>query len=949
MLIRTRTHVLLLVAALMAATALTGAQSTPAPKTGGTPAPLTQTIPVDPQITTGTFANGLQYYIRANKQPEKRAELRLVVNAGSILEEADQQGLAHFVEHMAFNGTKHFPKQDVVKFMETIGMRFGPHVNAYTSFDETVFMLQVPTDKADVLDQSFLILQDWAQDLTFDDTEIDKERGVVMEEWRLGRGADARMRDKQFPILLKGSRYADRLPIGKPDIIQNFKHDRLKKFYADWYRPDLMAVVAVGDFDKAAIETLIKQHFGSIPAAKSPKPRPSFDVPAHPGTLYTVASDKEASGGASVAAYSLFPVRDQTTVGAYRRQLVEGLFSSMLSARFGEIAQKPDAPFLGAGASRGSFVRTEEATTLNAFTKEDGIEKGLEAMFTEADRVAEFGFTATELDRQKVGMLRGIERAVLEKDKQESSSLAAEFIRNFLEHEPIPGIVYENDLYQRFVPSITLNEVNAVAKDWSPDRNRVVTVQAPEHAGVVLPTEAKLASVLASVGTKKLTPWADTVDAQPLLDTPPAGGTVVKTATKESYGITEWDLSNGVKVVMKPTTFKEDEILFRGTSMGGTSLASDQDFIAASTAAQVVAAGGLGKMSSIDLRKVLTGKLASASPRITELEEEVNGSSSRKDLETMFQLIYLRFTQPRPDPALFGVMTSQTKIALANQDADPGFAFEQAMESTLYQNHPRRQPMTAASVDRMNLDTSFAFYKDRFADASDFTFTFVGSFSVEEMKPLVERYLGGLPATHRKESFKDVGAKYATGVVEKRVEKGIEPKSQTSLTFTGPFDYNQEQRIAIRAVSQVLETRLLEVLREDLGGTYSVSASPSYSKIPRSEYEIEIAFGSNPTRTEDLVKTVFQQIELLKTNGPTEKQVADVKQTFLRDLETNQKQNGFFLTNISLRYEYGEDLASLFGLAEYYNKLSPASVQQAAKLYFNTNNYVKVSLFPEKK
>jgi len=391
--------------------------------------------------------------------------------------------------------------------------------------------------------------------------------------------------------------------------------------------------------------------------------------------------------------------------------------------------------------------------------------------------------------------------------------------------------------------------------------------------------------------------------------------------------------------------------------MGGTSLASDQDFIAASTAAQVdrahlaqvVAAGGLGKMSSIDLRKVLTGKLASAQPRISEVEEEVTGSGSRKDLETMFQLIYLRFTQPRSDPALFGVMTSQTKVALANQDADPEFAFEQAMEAALYQNHLRRRPMTAASVDQMNLDKSFSFYKDRFADASGFTFTFVGSFTVAELKPLVEKYLGGLPANHKQESWKDVGARYATGVVEKRVEKGIEPKSQTSLIFTGPFEYNQEQRIAIRAVSQVLETKLLDVLREDLGGTYSVNVSPNYSKIPRSEYAVDISFGSNPTRTEVLIKNVFQQIELLKTAGPTEKQVADVKQTFLRDLETNQRQNGFFLTNISLRYEYGEDLASLFNLADYYNKLSPASVQQAAKLYFNTNNYVKVALFPEKK
>jgi zinc protease len=944
--IRIRTQILVSLAAVVAATCLIGAQ-TPAPTAAGSAA-LTQAIPVDPQITTGRFANGLRYYIRANKKPANRGELRLVVNAGSILEEDDQQGLAHFVEHMAFNGTKHFPKQDVVKLMESLGMRFGPHVNAYTSFDETVYQLQVPTDKPDVLDKSFQVLEDWAHDVSFEDAEIDKERGVVMEEWRLGRGADARMRDKQFPVLLKGSRYAERLPIGKPQVLENFPHDRLKKFYADWYRPDLMAVVAVGDFDKAAVEALIRQHFSAIPAAAAPKPRPAYSVPDHPETLYTIATDKEA-GNSSVSVYSLMAVRDQTTVGAYRRQILENLFSGMLNARFAEIAQKPNAPFLGAGTGRGLFVHTREATTLSAGVKDEGIEPGLDAMFTEAARVARFGFTQVELERQKTSMLRYIERAVTEKDNQESANLAAEYIRNFLDQEPIPGIVYENDLYHRFVPAITLAEVNALAKDWLPDSNRVVTVNMPEKPGLPVPTEARLAALMSAAASKTLTPWADNVDLQPLMTTMPTAGAIVKTTTKAEFGVTEWELSNGVKVVLKPKTFNQDEVVFRATSPGGTSLASDADYIPAVTASQVVAAGGLGKFSSIDLRKILTGKVASVSPGIDEESEGMGGQASRKDLETLFQLIHLRFTQPRPDPDIFGVITSQTKAALANQEADPDFAFNKELETTLFQNHPRRQPITAKLIDQMNLDKSVAFYKDRFADASDFTFTFVGSFDLDTLKPLVERYLASLPALHRKETWKDIGARYATGVIEKKVEKGIEPKSQTVMVFTGPFQYNQDQRIAIRAVSQVLETRLLEVLREDLGGTYSVSVGPSYDKIPREEYRIDISFGSNPTRTEDLVKTVLREIELLKTNGPTEKQVADVKQTFLRDLETNSKQNSFYLTNISLRYQYGEDLTSLFHLEDYYNKLTPAVVQQAAKTYFNSGNYVKVELFPEKK
>jgi zinc protease len=949
---------LLPLAAACLATTLAAAQQ-PASQTAPSPAapsatpspaaaaPLTATIPVDPQITTGRFANGLRYYVRYNKKPEKRAELRLVVNAGSILEERDQSGLAHFVEHMAFNGTKNFPKQETVKFLESIGMRFGPSVNAFTSFDETVYMLEVPTDKPDVLDKAFLILEDWAHNVSFDPAEIDKERGVITEEWRLRRGAGARMQDKQFPILLKGSRYAERLPIGDMEVIQSFKHDRLKKFYTDWYRPELMGVVAVGDFDKAAIETLIKNHFEAIPKSTATKLRPSYDVPDHPGTLYAIATDKEASN-TSVAVYSKMPVRDQTTVGSYRRQIVERLFAGMLSTRFSEMAQKPDAPFLGAGAGRGQFVRTKEISTLSAGVKEDGIERGLEALFTEAERVVRFGFTDTELDRQKRNIMRGLERAVAEKENQTSAPLADEYTRNFTDREPIPGIEYEAALHARFLPDITLAEVNALAKDWVPDRNRVVLVNAPEKPGLTVPDEAKLSAVIASAVRKDLNAYVDTVGTQPLLDPLPAPGAVTKTNVKEAYGITEWELANGVKVVLKPTTFKEDEVLFRAFSPGGTSLASDADFVAASTAAQVISRSGLAKFSTVELQKMLTGKVASARPFIGETDEGLQGSASRKDLETMFQLIYLTFTQPRADPSMFNVITTATKSGLANQKASPDFAFAEALNDILSQKHPRARMMSLEMVDEMNLDKSLAFYKDRFSDASDFTFVFVGSFTPETLKPLVERYLGALPATHRQETWKDVGIKRPTGVIEKRVDKGLEPKSRAQMVFSGPFQYEQVQRVAIRAMADALEIRLRESLREDLGGTYSVSVSAGYTKVPREEYTVTIGFGCSPDRTEELVKNVFKEIEQFKNAGPTDKQVADVKETFLREQETNMKQNGYLLTQIAFRYEYPEDLASLFNLADFYNKIDAATIRDAARRYLNTDNFVKVTLFPEK-
>jgi len=861
-----RLQTLFLAAVLIAATGLSGAPQQPA----ATPVPASQAMPIDQEIQIGTFDNGLRYYIRANKKPEKRAELRLVVKAGSILEDDDQQGLAHFVEHMAFNGTTHFPKDQIVTFIESIGMRFGADLNAGTGFDETTYMLQVPTDKPEVLDKAFLVLEDWAHNVTFDAAEIEKERGVVMEEWRLSRGAGARLRDKMFPILLQGSRYADRLPIGKTEVIQGFKADRLKKFYTDWYRPDLMAVVAVGDFDRAEVEKLVKSHFSAIPAAVAPRPRPQYDIPDHPGSVYAILTDKEMTS-ASVEVDNLLPAREQGTQGYYRQSIVDRLFSGMLNARFSEITQKPNAPFIGASVGRGSFLaRSKEAASLGASVREDSIERGLDALFTETERVTRFGFTDTELDRQKKAMLVNYERLATEKGNITSSSRAAEYIRNFLQKESLPTHDDEFALQQRLLPGITLEEINKIARDWFTDQNRLIIVTAPEKAGLVLPDEAKLAAAIKPAAARDIKPYVDSVGATALLDTIPQPGAVVRTATKEALGITEWELSNGVKVILKPTTFKEDEILFRATSPGGTSLASDKDFIPADTATMVVTAGGLGKFSAIDLRKVMTGKNASATPTIGELDEGLAGGSSRKDLETMFQLIYLRFTQPGYDSIAFEAQASQLKSALANQAASPAFAFSVALSKIMSSDSPRVYVPTAELIDKFDLDKSMAFYKDRFADASDFTFVFVGSFDAATMKPLVERYLGGLPSIHRTETWKDVGVKLPTGVVEKTVEKGIEPKSQSSIIFTGAFQYDMANRVAIRAMAHVLQTRLIKTIREELGGTYSISAGQSFHKLPRSEYSVTISFGSDPQRTNDLVKRVLEEIEKFKSDGPTE-------------------------------------------------------------------------------
>jgi zinc protease len=914
--------------------------------TGAATVPLSQTVPVDPRITVGTLPNGLRYYVRVNQAPRNRAELRLVVSAGSILEDENQRGLAHMVEHMAFNGTTNFPNQRIVTFMQAIGMRFGAHVNAHTGFDETVFQLQIPTDNPQVLDRSLLVLEDWARNVTFDPREIEKERGVVLEEWRLGLGADSRMRDAQLSVLLKGSRYADRMPIGTPDVIRTFSPDVLRKFYDDWYRPDLMAVIAVGDFDPAVVEGLIRRHFGPIPARLDPRPKPVFAVPEHADTLYTTATDPEATA-TIVSVSSTMPERDQTTIGAYRQSLVERLFAGMLTDRLDELASSPDPPFLAAETSRSPFIGPAEATSLTALVTENGIERALTALFAEAERVRRFGFTPTELDRLKANMRLFLERASVEEATWESDRLADEYARNFLQQEPIPGIGYEYALHQRFLPEITLAEVNALANDWMPDRNRVVSVNAPGKPGVTIPSDARLAAAIAAAGSVELTAYVDTVSEQPLLDPLPAPGRVVKTTTRAELGITEWELSNGLRVVLRPTTFKQDEIAFVAFSPGGTSLATDAEFVAAETADAVISRGGLGTLTESNLAKALAGKNVFVEPHIGTTDEGLSGGATQRDLETMFQLIHLTFTQPRADREAFDTLAAQWDATLANRQALPDAVFADAVEDAITQGHPRARRLTPAEIAQMRLDTSLAFYKSRFADASDFTFVFVGTIDVEAIRPLVERYLGSLPSLNQPETARDLGIRPPDGIVERQVTKGVDPRSQVSVVFTGPFQNDQMNRVILRAMAETLEGNLQRTLREDLGGTYGVSVAPAFQQRPRGAYRITISFACDPARLDSLVRALFQDIERFRQTGPSRDQVADGRLALARDLETNSRNNAFLLNQLTYKYEYGEDPGEVFRLQEFYDRITPAAIRDAARTYLDPTRYVKVTLLPE--
>jgi zinc protease len=940
-------------AALAAVAILCAIPSTPAigrqlaAASGAATAPLASQVPVDPRITIGTLPNGLRYYIRANQAPRNRAELRLVVAAGSVLEDDDQRGLAHMVEHMAFNGSKNFPNQRIVAFMQAIGMRFGAHVNAHTSFDETVFQLQIPTEDPAVIDRSLLVLEDWAQNVTFDPAEIDKERGVVLEEWRLGLGAEARMRDSQLPVLLKGSRYADRMPIGTPEVLRTFRPDALRRFYTDWYRPDLMAVIAVGDFDPAAIEKMIRSRFGPIPARLDPRPKGTFDVPAHPGTLYTIATDPEATN-TIVSVTRTMPERDQTTIGAYRQSLVERLFAGMLTDRFEELSQSPNPPFLAAQTDRSLFIGPTESTSLAALVPDNGVEKALTALFAETERVKRFGFTASELDRQKANMRLFLERASIEEATWQSGRLADEYARNFLKKEPIPGIGYEYALHQRFVPDITLGEVNALAKDWMPDGDRVVSVNAPRKPGVTMPSDARLAAAIEAGSKVSLEAYVDTVSDRPLLSPLPAPGSVVKTTARAELGITEWELSNGARVVLRPTTYKQDEILFRAVSPGGTSLAGDAEFIAAETAAAIIGRSGLGELSETALERMLAGKNAFVEPQITDTGEGLRGGATRRDLETMFQLIHLTFTQPRGDADTFKTLTSQLATTLANRQALPDTVFGDAVEEAVTQGHPRARPLTLALLPQMRLDSSLAFYKSRFADASDFTFLFVGNIDLDAIKPLVERYLGSLPSLRKPEAVRDVGIRPPNGVVDRQVRKGVDPRSAVTVVFTGPFQNTQANRIILRAMTETLEGNLQRTLREDLGGTYGVSVNEDSQQRPNGMYRVTISFACDPARLNGLVTALFDTIEQFKRNGPGMGQVAEQRLALVRDLETNSQSNSYLLNQLTYKYEYGEDPGEVFRLPQFYEQITPGAIRTAAQQYLDLSRYVKVTLLPER-
>ncbi len=953
----------------------------PEPSAALDPALLAQPLGLDPAVRTGTLPNGLTYFVRRNAEPRNRAELRLVVDAGSVLEDEDQRGLAHFVEHMAFNGTERFERQELVDYLEGIGMRFGPDLNAYTSFDETVYLLQVPTDSAGLLATGFDVLKEWASAITFDGEEIDKERGVVLEEWRLGRGAQARVRDAQFPVLFAESRYAERLPIGDPEVLRSAPHDALRRFYRTWYRPDLMAVVAVGDFDPAAVEETIRATFGGLVNPPSPTPRPSFGLPGHDDTRFAIATDPELTT-TSVAVLYKEPPDPETTVAAYRRRLHDRLYNRMLNARLYELTQQADAPFLGAFTGKGGFVRPSDLYIMQALVADGGVPRGLEALLTEAARVRRHGFLPGELERTKADLLRELEVAYNERETTDSRRFAGELVDLFLEDEPAPGIEREYELARRLLPTIALAELDALADEVTGSANRVILVSAPEAEGVAVPTESDLRAVFEAVEERLdrqgIEPYTETLSAEPLVAAPPAPGAITSASDYEDgSGVTEWRLANGVRVVLKPTDFKTDEVLVTAFSPGGTSLASEATFQSAEQAAAAVNVGGVGDWSATDLDKKLAGEAVSLRPYVGSREEGFSGSASPEDLETLFQLIHLYVTAPREDAEAFEAYTERLRGVLQNRSARPEAAFSDTLQVTLAQGHPRRQPFTVATLDEVALDEALAFYRERFRDAGDFTFVFVGAFTPAEIEPLVRQYLATLPAAGREEAPRDLGIRPPEGVVRKTVRRGIEPKARVALVFSGDLNVRldtldldgtieidgrtlavadsvygarreaaRSERFLLEALADALRIRLREELREDRGGVYGVGVSAAVDR-PAGLYSVSVGFGCDPERADELTEAVFDEIARFKDEGPTNAVLKKVREGDRRAQELAFRENEAWLNALGEAYRHGEPPLEALDRSDLIEELSYGAVRGAAQYYLDTERYVQVVLLPE--
>jgi zinc protease len=909
-------------------------------------------IPNDPNVRIGKLANGLTYYIRKNTEPKNRAELYLANRIGSLMEDDEQQGLAHFTEHMAFNGTEDFPKNEMINYLQKAGVRFGADLNAYTGFNQTVYQLPIPTDSALLFKTGFKILANWAGKIKMEGEEIDRERGVIIEEERQrGKNAQERMSKQLLPLLLHNSRYEKRLPIGKTEILNNFTHDKIRNFYEDWYRPNLQAVIAVGDFNVDEVEQLIKQNFSELKNPVKEKPRLSYDLPDNKEPLIKVITDVEQPYNVALIIYKQRGNVLKTTAD-YKKSIMYSMINSMMAARFQELLQKGNAPFLfaqsGFGAYQGGLVDGINAFQSATASKSAAELKGaVAAVVAENERMAKFGFVPAELEVVKKNLAANNDKRLKEKDKTASSAFVQQYLNHFLTGASIPSTEYAHAETIKAMNSITLADVNALAKTLITKENQIIVVQAPESTKAQLPTEAQLIATLKTAGNG-VTAYVDNTIHKPLLEKKPVAGKILSEKKIESAGVTELTLSNGVKVLLKPTDFKNDQILFTSFSKGGTSLANDQDYYSADMVS-IIPQSGVGEFNPTQLNKLLAGNTGRASAYVNSLYQGFNGSASPKDIETALQMVYAYATNPRKDVEIFNKNMSEYKVVIANKNASPTSLFADTVQAVLASYHKREMPTTLADLDKISLDKAFEFYKARFADANEQTFVFVGNFDINTLKPLIETYIGGLPSLNQPKSFVDTGVRPPKGKISKTVYKGLEDKATVELYIHGDYDYTADNNVQLDALKSALEIKILERLREKESGVYSPKVDLSVSKNPAAHYYFNISFSCATANVEKLIAAALDEVKQIKENGSTAEDIGKFKSEEQRQHELSLRNNNYWINYLTIRAKYGDDLGQFLGNQKRLDAVTVESTKATAQKYLTEDNYIRLVLMPEKK
>ena len=910
-----------------------------------------RSLPTDPAVLSGKLENGMSYFIQRNTEPANRIMLRLVIQAGSNMEEDDQQGVAHLLEHMAFNGSENFEPQELVNYFESIGMNFGADVNAYTSFEETVYMLEVPADDPTMLDTGMLVFHDWANGLTISQEELDKERGVVVEEWRLRRGLSGRINDTQIPLLLKDSRYAERLPIGKMDVIQNVPRQRVVDFYEKWYRPELMSVVVVGDVEPEKIQSLIQDVMGDIPASEKPIQSETYSVPMQTKPVVQIMRDPEQP-------YQLIQILEQveshpiTTVGDMKKSIITQIASSIFNMRLSEISQTADSPWIDAAIANQFITHNTAFHLLGLVPLNNQFDKGFNTLLEEFLRYKKFGATQGELDRAKQNILASAEQSWKNRDKINSSQLASDIVNSIVTGDTLISTEEFYKVYQEIVPTITLQEINEVAANWFKNLGTILFALIPENSTNFPNQEELLAMWQNFKPTKPLEPYTEGTVEGDLMALPSEQGSVSYEGTLPGTDIQSYKMSNGATLLLNQTDFKHNEILFNAVSNGGLSLLSDKEYPSGAFAVSYNDLSGLNGFTPTDLQKKLAGKKLSLDTYIGDYNEQLSGSSTTQDLETLMQLIHLQFTAADfTDTAWANLMNSAT-LQAQSHGSQPDDVFSDKIIQLLYGDNIRKQPLTMDFVEKVNPQTAETVFTQRFADAGDFTFTFTGDFDQEEILELAATYLATLPSTNSQENAIWREPDFPKGIHKAVVKKGLEEQSQVFIAFGGSLPtvdaataYQDEEMLSM--LQNLLDIRLREVVREEKGGSYHVNVSASMALYPQRSFMVEILFGCQPGREQELTDAVINEVENLRKNLVDQSYLTKLQESYRRSKETALKTNSYWVTMAGRAALHDFPTTIIADTDTIPNMVTPQAMRQLAQRYLDPNNYVLVFLEPE--